>query len=128
MQDRTCATRRFSWVVMPEEFLVLLARVFGIAGVMLLAMSAVLGVLLASRAAQRLRLLKGRTFRIHRLLCVLGADRRSSTGYWRFRRAGRDRRVAAISGAETVNVGNPQEIQGGNEVDCAVYWTFRKLE
>lgn len=61
MQGRTCATRRFAWVVMPEDFLVLLARVFGIAGVMLLATSAALGVLLASRAAQRLRLLKGRT-------------------------------------------------------------------
>jgi predicted ferric reductase len=58
---------------MPEDFLVLLARVFGVAGAMLLAASAVLGVLLASRAAQRLRLLKGRTFRIHRLLSVLGA-------------------------------------------------------
>ena len=59
--------------MMPEDFLVLLARVFGIAGVMLLAASAVLGVLLASHATQRLRLLKGRTFRIHRLLSVLGA-------------------------------------------------------
>ena len=58
---------------MPEDFLILLARVFGVAGAMLLATSAVLGVLLASRAAQRLRLLKGRTFRIHRLLSVLGA-------------------------------------------------------
>jgi methionine sulfoxide reductase heme-binding subunit len=73
VQDRTCVTRRFAGVVMPEDFLVLLARVFGIAGVMLLTASAVLGVLLASRAAQRLRLLKGRTFRIHRLLSVLGA-------------------------------------------------------
>lgn len=58
---------------MPEDFLVLLARVFGVAGALLLAASAVLGVLLASRVAQRLRLLKGRTFRIHRLLSVLGA-------------------------------------------------------
>ena len=73
MRGRTCATRRFAWVVMPDDFLILLARVLGIAGVMLLAASAVLGVLLASRAAQRLRLLKGRTFRIHRLLSVLGA-------------------------------------------------------
>ena len=73
MQGRTCATRRFAWVVMPDDFLILLARVLGIAGVMLLAASAVLGVLLASRAAQRLRLLKGRTFRTHRLLSVLGA-------------------------------------------------------
>jgi methionine sulfoxide reductase heme-binding subunit len=58
---------------MPEDLLLLLARVFGIAGVMLLAASAAFGVVLASRAAQRLRLLKGRTFRIHRLLSVLGA-------------------------------------------------------
>jgi predicted ferric reductase len=58
---------------MPDDFLILLARVLGIAGVMLLAASAVLGVLLASRAAQRLRLLKGRSFRTHRLLSVLGA-------------------------------------------------------
>ena len=59
--------------MMPEDFLVWLASIFGIAGVMLLAASAVLGVLLASCAAQRLRLLKGRTFRIHRLLSILGA-------------------------------------------------------
>jgi predicted ferric reductase len=58
---------------MPEDLLILRARTLGIAGVMLLAASAVLGVLLASRTAQRLRLLKGRTFRIHRLLSVLGA-------------------------------------------------------
>ena len=58
---------------MSEDFLVWLASVFGIAGVMLLAASAVLGMLLASRVAPRLRLLKGRTFRIHRLLSVLGA-------------------------------------------------------
>jgi DMSO/TMAO reductase YedYZ heme-binding membrane subunit len=40
---------------------------------MVLSASAVLGVLLASRTAQRLRLLKGRTFRVHRLLSVMGA-------------------------------------------------------
>jgi predicted ferric reductase len=51
----------------------LLARVLGIAGVMILAASAVLGSLLASRTAQKLRLLKGRTFRVHRLLSMLGA-------------------------------------------------------
>ena len=45
---------------MSEDLLILLARVLGIAGVMLLAASAVLGVLLASRIAQWLRLLKGR--------------------------------------------------------------------
>jgi methionine sulfoxide reductase heme-binding subunit len=59
--------------MMPEELLILLARTLGIAGVMLLAASAVLGVLLASRIAQRLRLLRGHTFRIHRLLSLLGA-------------------------------------------------------
>jgi predicted ferric reductase len=58
---------------MPDHLLILLARVLGIAGVMLLSPSAVLGVLLASRTAQRLRLLKGRTFRIHRLLSVVEA-------------------------------------------------------
>jgi methionine sulfoxide reductase heme-binding subunit len=58
---------------MPEDLLILLARTLGIAGVMLLLASAVLGVLLASRTAQRLRLLKGRTFRVHRLLPVVGA-------------------------------------------------------
>ena len=58
---------------MPEDLLILLARALGIAGVMVLSASAVLGVLLASRTAQRLRLLRGRTFHIHRLLSVLGA-------------------------------------------------------
>ena len=42
---------------MPDHLLILLARVLGIAGVMLVAASAVLGVFLASRTAQRLRLL-----------------------------------------------------------------------
>jgi DMSO/TMAO reductase YedYZ heme-binding membrane subunit len=59
--------------VMPEDLLILLARILAIAGVMLLAASAVLGVFLASRTAQQLRLLRGRTFRIHRLLSVLAA-------------------------------------------------------
>ena len=59
--------------MIPEDLLILLARILGIATVMLLAASAGLGVLLASRTAQRLRLLRGRTFRIHRLLSVLGA-------------------------------------------------------
>jgi methionine sulfoxide reductase heme-binding subunit len=58
---------------MPEELLILLARLLGIAGVMVLGASAVLGALLASRTAQRLRLLRGRTFRIHRLLSAFGA-------------------------------------------------------
>jgi predicted ferric reductase len=58
---------------MPEELLILLARALGIAGVMLLAASAVLGAFLASRTAQRLRLLRGRTFHIHRVLSVSGA-------------------------------------------------------
>lgn len=60
--------------MIPEDLLILLARILGIAGVMLLATSAVLGILLASRAAQQLRLLRGRTFHIHRLLSVLGAE------------------------------------------------------
>jgi hypothetical protein len=55
---------------MTEDLLILLARILSIAGVMLLAASAVLGSLLASRTAQQLRLLKGRTFRFHRLLSV----------------------------------------------------------
>lgn len=58
---------------MPEDLLILLARTLGIAGVMVLSASAVLGVLLASRTAQRQRLLRGRTFRIHQLLSVVGA-------------------------------------------------------
>ena len=58
---------------MPEDLLILLARILGIAGVMLLAASASLGSLLASRTAQRLRLLRGRTFRVYRLLSLLGA-------------------------------------------------------
>ena len=59
--------------MIPEDFLILLACIIGIAGVMLLSASAVLGVLLASHTAQQLRSLRGRTFRIHRLLSVLGA-------------------------------------------------------
>lgn len=39
----------------PEDLLILIARVLGIAGVMVLSTSAVLGVLLASRTAQKLR-------------------------------------------------------------------------
>jgi predicted ferric reductase len=58
---------------MNEDLLIPLARVLGIAGVMVLGASAVLGVLLAWRTAQRLRLLRGRTVRVHRLLSVLGA-------------------------------------------------------
>jgi methionine sulfoxide reductase heme-binding subunit len=58
---------------MPDHLLILLARVLGIAGVMLVAASAVLGVFLASRTAQRLRLLGGRTFRVHRRISVIGA-------------------------------------------------------
>jgi methionine sulfoxide reductase heme-binding subunit len=58
---------------MPNDLLILLASTLGIAGVMVLSASAVLGALLASRTAQRLRLLKGRTFRVHRLLSLLGA-------------------------------------------------------
>ena len=58
---------------MPEDLLILLARTLGIAGVLVLSASAVLGVLLASRTAQRQRLLRGCTFRIHRLLSVVGA-------------------------------------------------------
>jgi methionine sulfoxide reductase heme-binding subunit len=58
---------------MPEDLLILLARILAIAGVMLLAASAVLGVFLASRTAQQLRLLRGRTYRIHRQLSVLAA-------------------------------------------------------
>jgi methionine sulfoxide reductase heme-binding subunit len=57
---------------MPEDLLILLARTLGIAGVTVLSTSAVLGALLASRTAQRLRLLKGRTFRIHRMLSISG--------------------------------------------------------
>ena len=63
----------FAWLVIPEDLLILLAGILGIAGVMLLAASAVLGVLLASRTAQQLRSLRGRTFRIHRLLSGLAA-------------------------------------------------------
>jgi methionine sulfoxide reductase heme-binding subunit len=58
---------------MPEDLLILLARILGISGVILLVASAVLGALLASRTAQRLRLLGGRTFRTHRLLSISGA-------------------------------------------------------
>jgi uncharacterized membrane protein len=58
--------------VIPEDLLILLARILSIAGVMLLAASTVLGVLPASRTAQQLRLLRGRTFCFHRLYSVLG--------------------------------------------------------
>ena len=58
---------------MSEDLLILLARTLGLASVMVLSASAVLRVLLASRTAQRLRLLRGGTFRIHRLLSIVGA-------------------------------------------------------
>jgi hypothetical protein len=91
---------------MPEDLLILLARTLGIAGVMLLSASTVLGVLLASRTAQRLRLLRGRTFHIHRPLSVFGGGAAPGSSRSGRARAGDDRAkprggLRAVRGRET---------------------------
>ena len=59
---------------MPSDDLLLkVARVIGLLGFALLIVSSVGGTLMASRTAQRLKFLKGRTFKYHRATSLVGA-------------------------------------------------------
>ncbi len=58
---------------MPDDWLLKIARVIGLLGLALLLISSVGGTLLASRTAQKIKFLKGRTFTYHRTLSVIGA-------------------------------------------------------
>lgn len=58
---------------MSDETLLLIARWIGLAGLGLLVVSGIAGVLLASRPAPKTGFLKGRTFPYHRLLSLIGA-------------------------------------------------------
>ena len=59
-----------------DDVLLWLARLIGILGLSLLVLSSVGGVLLASRTAQKIKAkwLKGKTFKYHRLLSIIGAS------------------------------------------------------
>lgn len=58
---------------MSDDLLLKLARVIGLLGLALLIVSSVGGTLLASRTAQKIKFLKGRTFTCHRTLSLVGA-------------------------------------------------------
>lgn len=58
---------------MSDDLLLKLARVIGLLGLALLIVSSVGGTLLASRTAQKIKFLKGRTFTYHRTLSLVGA-------------------------------------------------------
>lgn len=58
---------------MPDENLLTIGRWLGLVGLGLLVFSGIGGVLLASRTAQKLKFLKGRTFNYHRVLSLVGA-------------------------------------------------------
>ena len=58
---------------MPDDLLLKIARVIGLLGIALLIVSSVGGTLLASRIAQKIKFLKGRTFTYHRILSLIGA-------------------------------------------------------
>lgn len=58
---------------MPDDLLLKIARVIGLLGLALLIVSSAGGTLLASRTAQKLKFLKGRTFTYHRTTSVAGA-------------------------------------------------------
>ena len=57
---------------MPDELLLKIARVIGLLGLALLIVSSLGGTLLASRTAQKIKRLKGQTFKYHRTLSLLG--------------------------------------------------------
>ncbi len=57
-----------------DDLLLKLARVLGLLGLGLLVLSAIGGVLLASRTAQRIKLFKGKTFIYHRTISLIGAS------------------------------------------------------
>jgi len=58
---------------MPDDLLLKIARVIGLLGLALLIVSSVGGTLLASRTAQKIKFLKGQTFKYHRTLSLVGA-------------------------------------------------------
>lgn len=58
---------------MSDDLLLKLARVIGLLGLALLIVSSVGGTLLASRTAQKIKFLKGKTFTYHRTVSLVGA-------------------------------------------------------
>lgn len=58
---------------MSDDLLLKAARVIGLLGLALLIVSSVGGTLLASRTAQKIKALKGRTFTYHRTVSLIGA-------------------------------------------------------
>jgi len=58
---------------MPDDLLLKIARVIGLLGLALLIVSSIGGTLLASRTAQRINFLKGKTFTYHRTVSIVGA-------------------------------------------------------
>lgn len=58
---------------MPDDLLLKIARVLGLLGLALLIISSAGGTLLASRTAQKIKFLKGKTFTYHRTLSIAGA-------------------------------------------------------
>ncbi len=59
---------------MPDDLLLKIVRVLGLLGLALLIVSSVGGTLLASRTAQKIKFLKGKTFTYHRTLSLVGAS------------------------------------------------------
>jgi len=59
--------------MLPDDLLLKIARVIGLLGLALLIVSSVGGTLLASRTAQKIKFLKGKTFTYHRTLSLIGA-------------------------------------------------------
>jgi sulfoxide reductase heme-binding subunit YedZ len=58
---------------MSDDLWLKLARVIGLLGLGLLIVSSIGGTLLAARTAQKIKLLKGQTFKYHRALSLIGA-------------------------------------------------------
>lgn len=58
---------------MSDDLWLKLARVIGLLGLVLLIVSSIGGTLLASRTAQKIKFLKGQTFKYHRTLSLIGA-------------------------------------------------------
>lgn len=59
--------------MLPDDLLLKIARVIGLLGLALLIVSSAGGTLLASRTAQKIKFLKGKTFTYHRTLSLVGA-------------------------------------------------------
>lgn len=58
---------------MDTDLLLKIARLMGLVGIGLLTVSSIGGALLAARTAQKLKWLKGQTFKYHRTLSLIGA-------------------------------------------------------